>query len=736
MSNVHVAASSSRPPTVDQERYLADRDPPVCSLNIKDSFQGLTNQEKLYSHYMSKASWAGGRIIMRQTTASSELLHDLIVETFASSDDPNQLANLDEIKQKSQVSDQDWHDVLSYCAQVLSNLSNFKSFGATKFVPRAPAESFRSIVASSERSKSALARFDRLSDEIYSLTPPSSLSIGFPADGHTSAYYPSEEKPTKREIELVQDVCTKHGLSTLNTRLSKESDTEFTLLVASIDKDDASSPSRVLGDSETQIKVRVRRGDYADCLERVNVALSSASKYVRDDDENRRDMLRLYRESFATGSVDHHKQGSACWVHDVGPVVETYLGFIEDYVDPSGSRAEWEGFVAVVNKEQSKKFNTLVDRASELIKDLPWGKDYEVPEFKRPDFTALEILSFATGGIPAGINIPNYLSVSLFDLTNATTNEPDTKTDHDVREQHGYKNVSLSNILSAKAENEPVTFVAPEEHDAHNAWSDKAFEVQVANHELLGHGTGRLFQENADGTLPFDPSKIVNPLTGEPITSWYKAGENYGSRIGPISSSMEECRAEAVALYLSTNPEILEIFGYRTKEDKDELTYWTFVVMVRAGIRALEWYNPETKKHGQSHMEARLGITNWLISHDLASIEYVRDGSGRLVDAFARVDREAVLARSKDVMGKLLLEIQVRKSTGDREGAERFYKELTRPKDEWVDELRPLVLAKKLPRKIFVQPNTRHIQGRDEVELVEYPVTVEGVIESFVERGL
>lgn len=31
-----------------------------------------------------------------------------------------------------------------------------------------------------------------------------------------------------------------------------------------------------------------------------------------------------------------------------------------------------------------------------------------VAKFIRPDFTALEILSFSTGGIPAGINIPNY----------------------------------------------------------------------------------------------------------------------------------------------------------------------------------------------------------------------------------------------------------------------------------------------------------------------------------------
>ena len=56
------------------------------------------------------------------------------------------------------------------------------------------------------------------------------------------------------------------------------------------------------------------------------------------------------------------------------------------------------GFTAIVDKQLSAKYETLVSGAPELIKVLPWGKDFEVDVFRKPDFTALEVLSFATGG--------------------------------------------------------------------------------------------------------------------------------------------------------------------------------------------------------------------------------------------------------------------------------------------------------------------------------------------------
>lgn len=198
---------------------------------------------------------------------------------------------------------------------------------------------------------------------------------------------------------------------------------------------------------------------------------------------------------------------------------------------------------------------------------------------------------------------------------------------------------------------------------------------------------------------------------------------------------MEECRAEAVALYLASNRAILKLFGFETDDDADNLTYFTFAVMARAGIRALEFYDPSTKKHGQAHMQARLGITNWMFDSGLATLEKVTDKDGNLVDAYARLDRAKVLKEGKAVMGKLLINIQTYKSLGDAKGATAFYNKLTTPPDDWVSELRPLVLSKKLPRKVFVQPNMV-LSKEGEVELKEYDVSIEGVIQSFVERAL
>lgn len=65
----------------------------------------------------------------------------------------------------------------------------------------------------------------------------------------------------------------------------------------------------------------------------------------------------------------------------------------------------------------------------------------------------------------------------------------------DIRQTEGFKNVSLGNVLSAKAPNEKIPFIRPEDLEVYQANRDAAFEVQVGLHELTGE---RYFNLNLD----------------------------------------------------------------------------------------------------------------------------------------------------------------------------------------------------------------------------------------------
>lgn len=90
-------------------------------------------------------------------------------------------------------------------------------------------------------------------------------------------------------------------------------------------------------------------------------------------------------------------------------------------------------------------------------------------------------------------------------------------TEHSLREGTQYANVSCCSSLVDFGADEELTFIHPDDVELYNKWDSRAFELQVANHELLGHGSGKLFQEQADGKRNFDIDKIINPLTGKPM---------------------------------------------------------------------------------------------------------------------------------------------------------------------------------------------------------------------------
>ncbi|KAL5463816.1 hypothetical protein EMCRGX_G032752 [Ephydatia muelleri] len=438
-------------------------------------------------------------------------------------------------------------------------------------------------------------------------------------------------------------------------------------------------------------------------MQRMCENLDKAKGYASSDLEI--SMLAKYIRSFTTGSIEDHKAGSRDWIKNKGPTVETYIGFIESYRDPYGVRGEYECFVALVNKAMSAKFATLVESSEPLVAKLPWPRAFEKDRFLRPDFTSLDVLTYASSGIPSGINIPNY---------------------DDIRQNEGFKNVSLGNVISSAGQDKRVTFLLPEDRDLYVRLKGPSFDVQVALHELLGHGTGKLFQEEQDGTFNFDVEGVVNPISGTKGVSWYRPGETWDTKFSSLASAYEECRAECVGLYLCLSQEVLRIFGHEGTEAGD-IVYVNWLNMVRAGVMGLEFYSPETRKWGQAHMHARYVILRVLLENGRGVVKVERTTGPDGDDIIVRLDKNKIETDGKSAIEDFLQKLQVFKSTGDELQGRTMFSHYSEVDQDWLT-LRKIVLARKLPRRMIVQPLTTI---KDGVTLEEFETTPSGIIQFF-----
>lgn len=58
-----------------------------------------------------------------------------------------------------------------------------------------------------------------------------------------------------------------------------------------------------------------------------------------------------------------------------------------------------------------------------------------------------------------------------------------------------------------------------------------------------------------------------NPLTGKPISCWYRPGQTWTGVFGNLATTVDECRAELVGAYLMDDAELLELFGFTENSD-------------------------------------------------------------------------------------------------------------------------------------------------------------------------
>ena len=129
---------------------------------------------------------------------------------------------------------------------------------------------------------------------------------------------------------------------------------------------------------------------------KISNELTNALAYVVNDTQQ--ETICRYLQSFRTGSLEAYREGLRCWVRDIAPKVEHIIGFVEPYRDPYGTRAEFEGLVAIADPEETEVLQKLVKHSDTFIKRLPWcqgseennGKGpFEKSLFEPPDFASI-----------------------------------------------------------------------------------------------------------------------------------------------------------------------------------------------------------------------------------------------------------------------------------------------------------------------------------------------------------
>jgi dipeptidyl-peptidase III len=74
-------------------------------------------------------------------------------------------------------------------------------------------------------------------------------------------------------------------------------------------------------------------------------------------------------------------------MRDHNPVIECNIGFIDSYLDPMRSRAEWKGFVLLLNKRKEGLSHYFGSKGGDFLSLMPWTREFEKDKYEKPDFT-------------------------------------------------------------------------------------------------------------------------------------------------------------------------------------------------------------------------------------------------------------------------------------------------------------------------------------------------------------
>ena len=357
-------------------------------------------------------------------------------------------------------------------------------------------------------------------------------------------------------------------------------------------------------------------GIYSPAIEKICEELSKAREVAENDIQKQ--ALGILIDYYNTGDLRKWDQFNIEWVKDTLGTVDFINGFIEDYNDPLGRKASWEGYVNIKDFEASKRTEILSANAQWFEDNSPVDPRFKKEKVKGVSAKVINAVCLAGDSYPStpiGINLPNA---------------------DWIRKEHGSKSVTIANITHTydlAAQELPTSTLtefaySKKEIELAKKWGTIADEIHTDLHECLGHASGQL-------------------LPGVSTTA-----------MGEYASALEEARADLFGLYYTADPKMVEL-GIMPDPEAYKAEYDNYIrngLMVQ--FTRVELGRPNT----EAHMQNRKLVAQWCLekgAKDKVIEKKVKGGK----TYFVVNDYQKL----RGLFAELLAEIQRIKSEGDYE---------------------------------------------------------------------
>ena len=581
-SGIGIALTSCGSMTGDPHfKYSVDEFADIEVLRYQvPGWEDLSLQQKAYIYHLGEAAKAGRDITWDQNFKYNlEIRHALedILENYA-----------------GERSSAQWNDFLVYAKRVFFSNGIHHHYANDKILPACPQEYFAGLLSAvgTDPARSAFLLEVIYDPDLY----PTLQYQGTEKDLVEASAVNFYEGVTAAEVNdfyaQMEDPSDPHPISYgLNSKVVKEN-------------------GRLVE------KVWKVGGLYGPALE-VIIGHLEAARAVAENELQKQYIDELV-EYYRTGDLRTWDKYNVSWVADTQSDVDFVNGFIEDYDDPLGRKASWEGIVDYRDREASRRTEIISSHAQWFEDHSPIDPRFRKAEVKGVSAKVIHVAAIAGDNYPAtaiGINLPNA---------------------DWIRKEHGSKSVTIANITDAyaRASEERPKSVLTEfawdqaEIDLCKRYGGITDNLHTDLHECLGHGSGQLLEST--------PANALKEFT----------------------STLEEARADLFGLYYMADPKLVEL-GLLDSPDAYKAQYVSYI---RNGIMTQFSRVELGKKNTEAHMQNRKLIADWCYAHGRADnvIEKkVRDGKTYfVVNDFEKL---------RGLFGELLAEIQRIKSEGDYE---------------------------------------------------------------------